>query len=397
MHCHSDKEPLLHFRIYCYPWDLVDEGVSRVMGNFVRWGLDTASVSPAYHRAQCLNPRNPKRKTFVAEQSYVYFEPKASGYEAIGITPEPSPDGSRWFHEVAATAHTLGQPVSAWMVGLHYSPHFRQYSRYWCHNVFGEPYPLSLCPSHVEVQSYLVALAADVRDQFGVSEIELESFNWDRFFNSTHELHDRIGVSLGPIDNLALSLCFCVACVTRATELDIDVGRLRAKLRTTLMETLRTGHGLQGAERDIIDHFSATCPELPLYLDLRGGVVEELVTKIDKAVDCPVSMIYYSPFLSGIDPSGLSRVCERLTLLAYSAEADMVADIASSALQTISDPGRWRVILSLFAEHVPDPDRLTQHVGVLRELGFSDIGFYNYGLASDNALECMRRAIRAYL
>lgn len=371
----------MSFRIYCYPWDLGDEGPDRVLEQIAGWGLDGINLCAAYHRFQALMPHNPVRKTIGAAQSYIYFEPDWSRY-SDRLKPELSPEGGNAFTESVEAARRQGLTVCAWLVAFHHSPGFRQFPDYWLENVFGEKYPFGLCHSYEDVQTFLANLASDLVQLYGVDEIELESAHWHRFFNIAPEIHDRIGLRLGRLDELALSLCFCPACTQKASGRGVDVERLRASLRALLAETFRTGEA--SADREV--------PDLESYLTVRADTVVELLGKIKAAVGRPVAVIYY-PFLSGHDAGRLASTIDRLVTLAYSGSPSEVQRQVQDALTALPDKTRWRVALSLFSEHVPNGTTLEKHLQELTRLGITEFAFYNYGLASPVALGRLRSAV----
>jgi hypothetical protein len=379
------------FRIYCYPWDLGDEGPDRALEQIAGWGLDGINLCAAYHRFQAIMPHNPVRKTIAAAQSYLYFEPDWSRY-SDRLRPQLSPEGGNAFKESVDAARRHGLKVCAWLIALHHSPGFQNFPDYWLENVFGEKYPFGLCHAYQDVQTFLANLASDLVRMYGVDELELESAHWHRFFNIAPQIHDRIGIRLGPLEELALSLCFCPACTQRASGQGIDVERLKASLRAVLAETFKTGEGKIDPEADLLADFGRKAPDLDGYLNVRADTVAELLGKIKAAAGRPVAVIYY-PVLSGHDADRLARTIDRLVTLAYSASVSEVERQVQQALTTLPDPTRWRVALSLFAEHVPNSTTLNEHLRNLSKLGITEFAFYNYGLASSTALDRLRSAI----
>jgi hypothetical protein len=347
-----------------------------------------------YHRFQAVMPHDPRRKTMVADQTYVYFDPNWERYRTSKIRPQLSPEGGQSFARSVAAAQRTGLKVRAWVVALHYSPGFRAYPDYWPENVFGEKYPAALCLSNDDVQDYFASLASDLVTGYAVDEIELESAHWLRFFNPVPQLEDRVGIRLGPLDELALSLCFCPACAARAARHSVDVERLKHFLQAMLARTLESGEGRLGAADELLDAIQPECPELRAFLEVRFETVADMLRKIRQAAGRPVAALYYSwPAISGQDPAKLAASIDNLVLMAYSSRTSRVKEVVQEALNSLNDPGRWRVALSLFRDDLSSRTTLRRHVRVLSDLGINQFAFYNYGLASLGALEDMRGAI----
>ena len=244
------------FGLYCYPWDLVDEGIEAVYQRLRELGICRVHLATTYHRFQAILPHNPVRRTLAATDSLTYYRRREPTDPALLFESD-----SRWSADLAATmelARDYGIDVCGWTIALHYAPWFRQFPQYSVRNLYGEPFPNAVCPSNPEVQAFVKWLALDVADRLGVDEIELETPSWGRFFNPVEELHDRIGVSLGPLDELALSWCFCRVCTTTAQEAGIDVHYLVDALKSDLEATFASGSGRSGPLGQLFDERRGT-------------------------------------------------------------------------------------------------------------------------------------------
>jgi hypothetical protein len=383
-------------RVYAYPWELMGGGdPAAAVEELAKAGVDTLSACPVYHRVHCVMPRNRARTTFIADASYAYFSPEPARYRNFDLSPAVHPDAAeRRYGAIVDAARRRGLGISAWVIALHYSPHFARYRGLWTRNLWGEPNPESICPSNPDVPGYLGALSADLLEQFGVEEIELETPHWDVFFNSVHGIHERIGVTFDPVDVLALSLCFCAACTAGAQQAGVDVDGLRAELAAKIDDTLRSGRGsLSTASADEKAAWVAGSPDLSAFLDFRRGVITRLVTTVQQSVTCPVSVMYDPWDGYALDATTLGRLGVRLTGLTYSPDSEVVRDRARALMRDLPRASDWRFVLSLFARDLPGPDILREHVAALGELGISDIGFYNTSLAAGEGMAALRRAL----
>lgn len=383
-------------RVYSYPWELMRDGdPTAAVEELAEAGVDTLSVCPVYHRVRCVMPRNRARRTFIADRSYAYFSPAPDRYRDLELAPAAHPDPvERSYGSIVDAARRRGLGISAWIIALHYSPHFSRYRGLWTRNVWGEPNPESVCPSNPDVPRYLAALSSDVREQFRVEEIELETPHWDVFFNSVHGIHERIGVSFDPVDVLALSLCFCAACTAGAQQVGVDVEGLRAHLVAKLDETLRSGRGsLLSGSADDNAAWVADCLGLPAFLDFRRSVITRLVATVQESVSCPVSLMYDPWDGYALDATALGALGVGLTGLTYSSDSNAVRDRATALMRELPGASDWRFVLSLFARDLPAPDVLRQHIATLVDLGVSDIGYYNSSLAAGEGMSALRQAL----
>ncbi len=380
------------FGLYCYPWDLVDEGIEAVYQRLRELGICRVHLATTYHRFQAILPHNPVRRTLAATDSLTYYRRHEPTDPALLFESD-----SRWSADLAATmelARDYGIDVCGWTIALHYAPWFRQFPQYSVRNLYGEPFPNAVCPSNPEVQAFVKWLALDVADRLGVDEIELETPSWGRFFNPVEELHDRIGVSLGPLDELALSWCFCRVCTTTAQEAGIDVHYLVDALKSDLEATFASGSGRSGPLGQLFDERAERLPELKQYAALRSRIVASLLADVQTACPVPVSTIVYSPLATGMDPLAVQQSIARPSAQGYTADTNEMARLVESLAPDRQSRRAWRVVLSLFHNCAPSAETLDKHLAQLRDLDVTDVSFYNYGLASTTALTNMSRAIR---
>jgi hypothetical protein len=378
--------------VYCYPWDLADEGPDTVCRALRELGASRLHLAATYHRFNALLPHNPARRIASASDSMAYFDWAVDG-TANRVSLIAHPEWSRYFAEGVKAAHAAGLSVSAWVVALHYAPRFRKYPDYAVRNLYGDVFAEGLCPSHDAVQDYLLQIAVQLTEHYGVEEIDLESPGWDRFFNSIHGIHERVGVSLGPLDELALSWCFCNACKHRAEAEGIDVEKVRSTLAYGLKETLRRGRGQTGDLAVLFRDCADEVPECKAYALSRARTLLALMTDIRVAAQCDVSTIVYEPLFTGLDPTVISAGVDTLSITAYTADPEEVRRFVTDVRSGVDVSARWRVILSLFERDAPSRTTLQNHLNCLASLDIEDVSFYNYGLASETALERLRGAL----
>lgn len=382
------------FGLYCYPWDLIDEGAAAVYQRIRDWGINRLQIATTYHRFQAVLPHNPIRHTLVSGDTRTYYRRRDATDPELLFESDP-----RWSDDLAAAvelARDFDIKVSGWTIALHYAPWFRQFPQYSVRNLYGESFPTAVCPSHPDVRAFVKWLALDVAERLRVDEVELETPSWGRFFNPVQELHDRIGVSLGPLDELALSWCFCPRCTAAGHDAGIDVDSLVAGLRADLAATFASGSGRQGPLRQLFGERAARLPELAQYAELRSRTVGSMLADVQAACPVPVSAVVYAPLATGLDPATVQQSIAQPSAQGYTADTDDLASMVGDLVPAGQLGKGWRVALSLFEECAPSSHTLHRHLDRLGELGATDVSFYNYGLAPTAVLEQMGAAIRHY-
>ena len=79
---------MIHTTMWIYPWDLIDEGVDRVVGFLKeKIGLDAISLSSVYHSYDALRTHMPEPTSLVSSEAAIYFQPELGLYRD---TPDPA-------------------------------------------------------------------------------------------------------------------------------------------------------------------------------------------------------------------------------------------------------------------------------------------------------------------
>src|SRR5262245_66207379 len=69
--------------MYAYPWDLADEGVSKVTGHVEALGLNAITIAGSYHAGKFLRPHGSSGRVYFPEDGTIYFNADSSAYGSI--------------------------------------------------------------------------------------------------------------------------------------------------------------------------------------------------------------------------------------------------------------------------------------------------------------------------
>ena len=104
--------------IYAYAWNLVDEGVSEVIGTVAALGINTITVAGSYHAGKFLHPHGRSGKVVFPEDGTVYFNADPARYGTIKPILNSLVRERDVLREIAGTSQ-IGANV--WLVLLHNS------------------------------------------------------------------------------------------------------------------------------------------------------------------------------------------------------------------------------------------------------------------------------------
>lgn len=377
---------------WCYPWDLLDEGVDVVLDRLVgEVGADALSVATTYHSVSQFRPHTDVAPRRWSHPAAAHFQPQMARYANTRIKPIPA----SWMKSrnplelIAGRCERRNVALRAWTVGCHGSALAERYPDAACKGVFEERSTTWLCPACPDVREYVASLVADLSANYRLAAVELESadFGWPH----THG-HEKSGLSIGPIEALLLSLCFCESCGQAAADAGVDSLMVQRSVQVHLEPTLS---GMPARDQSLED-FVRRDSMLAAYLSVRKSAVTALLDTVRRRTELPI--VLHVPFdatISGVDLTEAARRVDAMVLPAWS--SDLGVDIAPrlAELRDILDgPQRiergFHCTRPAFAEGA----NLVRVVHAAVAAGHDTIGFYNYGIAPGECLQWARQAIR---
>jgi hypothetical protein len=226
-------------------------------------------------------PHNPVRRTYFPQPGALYFSPGA--WHAEHPLPPPiSPLSSDWngfWLNLSQRARSRGIALCAWMPVLHNSGIGTARPDVAVKNAWGDTITHTLCPSHYNVRDLVLRVVKNVVEIGVFDRILLESIEYLGLRHDHH--HEVIGVPLDPDIELMASLCFCDACLERATADGINGASVRNWVRGIV------DAALTGATRQSLDWTGIAAGAdgaLGDWLDLRRRTVSELVVETARAI-----------------------------------------------------------------------------------------------------------------
>ena len=386
--------------LYAFASDLVDEGVSQVLGERERLTIPRLSVAFAYHQARDVTPHAGSKPRLRYRLDGVFFDPDPALWGDLLLQPRLQPLDQR-----QALAELLDRStgnVEAWTVFLHNSGLGEDHPTVATLTCFGDRIVSNLCPSNPDVVAYSIALASDIASR-GV-DIVAEALSAQTFGHGSHHERSFAPVSAGA--EALFGLCFCEHCSNRATALGADVELLRLRVSehvqgewsgsTPPIEVTRAA--LAGAVGD----------DVLLLMAARENAVTELAEKVAAAVHAhgqSLSFMDLTGAVLGYDdgrPIGAPAAEQSWRIAIDAAAASAHAD-SYSILGYVRDPQRLhddvasyvrvlgatplRVILRPGFPDTESLEALTAKVEACLAAGAAAVDFYNYGMYDRSILD----------
>jgi hypothetical protein len=387
--------------LWIYPWDILDAGIEETVRRARdEWGLTALSLTSSYHSAKFLLPRRSHRRVFLSGGSAVYFRPDEAAYADTPLRPVVTPDESLLdvLDRTAAACRREGLGLRAWTVGLHNSRLGETHPDATEENVFGDRYPWALCPCHPDVRAYLVALVRDLATNHDLDAIDLESTGFHGVVHGHH--HELTGITLGPLEEFLLGLCFCRPCLARAASVGVDGEGVRQEIRALLEARFAEEATMPPPDpadlRPVLAHLFAW-PSLAAFVRTRLATVTSLVDQIKQEALAGTTTTlaltattFVKPvanaWLEGMDLRGLSAVADEIIALSYFHDPRAVAADVRLARELCGGAEKVVVGLSLLAPATTDAANLRAKVDAARATGAAKFSFYNFGFLSEARL-----------
>ncbi|MCW6510935.1 hypothetical protein [Lichenifustis flavocetrariae] len=390
----------MHASMWTYPWDVQDLSADTVMHEFAEAGLDTISLATSYHAGRFLQPRSPVRKSYYPEDGTIYFRPTPSRWADARLQPEVASvvQEGDVLADLIRRRDAGGLRVSAWTVCLHNSRLGLLHPEAVTRNAFGDPNYFNLCPSHPEARAYVRNLVADLSATYKPDVIELESPSFMGFAHGYH--HEKDGVGLTAEDDFLLSLCFCPACLARASAAGVDGEKARSTVRRWITDACeRPVPAPRWPEFPVngLDVFRSH-PEVEAFVRWRFEPVTTLLRELRDAAD-PASRLVLidlkDGWLGGCDIAEAAKALDGVILCAYDMDPATVSRTVSEGRRAVGPDKILGTGFRVFYPEMTSAADLAVRAAAAREAGVDSINFYNYGLIPKRRLEWVSEACRA--
>ena len=111
------------FALFCYPWDLIDEGYDAIIDAVKRSGLNSIYVTVNYHSGMFFLPHSKKRKIYFPEPGALYFNPSKWHKNHTFQSPisNLTENWTKFWEELSNKCKQNNINLCAWMLGTHNS------------------------------------------------------------------------------------------------------------------------------------------------------------------------------------------------------------------------------------------------------------------------------------
>jgi hypothetical protein len=363
--------------IWLGAWDVNGRQAGQLLDELTALGVDSCSLSMAYHGGRLLLGNHPRRVVYEQPLSGLFFEAQLDRF----APPKPAiAEEAAAVRTFLAAAARRGFPVEAWTVLCHNDRLGSLDSSLCLENAFGERYSYALCPANPRVQDYCAELCRQIAEIEGISGIDLEAASFMGYEHAS--LHDKCGAHLAGSMRELLSVCLCPYC--RA-----GLGAAAEPAAAQVREQVR--HALRGGE-------AAPLPE-DLAIELLAHRDRAQITLL-RAVRAAVGATRLNLRLAGsrtftggkcsLPATEALTVADEITCTFF---GDTEAQL-EQGLSRLPEPARAGIVF-----HGPDCSTagdVVRRIALVRASRATGVSLYGYSLAQNRHLEWLRMALEAY-
>ena len=219
--------------LFCYPWDVIDEGYDAIIDAVKRSGLNAIYITVNYHSGMFFLPHSKKRKIYFPEPGALYFNPSSwhNNHSFQSPISNLTENWSQFWEELSNQCKKNNIKLCAWMLGTHNSGIGNNYPNTSVYNAWGDPITHSLCPFNSDVVDHFINLSRDVVNLGVFDKILIESLEYLPLRHGHH--HEVIGVDFSADIDFIMSLNFSNKCLETLKQKNIDGEMIRNWVKKT--------------------------------------------------------------------------------------------------------------------------------------------------------------------
>lgn len=380
--------------LYCYLWDLVDEGIDEVLARLKgEAGITGICVAVHHPGIDQLRPHKAASPRRFRSAGGAQFQPDTARYTSTRMRPVVAD----WLHKgkrnplkaVADVCDKHKLSLRAWVACCDSAVTAARYEANCVKDVLDQPNLAWLCPINLDVREYLATLVEDLSENYPFDAIELEQVAFPIDQQSSHP--STIGFACGETGDWLGGLCFCESCRQMAARDGIDVADAANVAREHLEHILATGEPLTQP----VAEFVAKHSPLQDFVDWRCKQITSLIQTIKRS--CRNRLVIHhsgEPFQAATVFPDIAAYCDALLAECREVDAHSITQLIQTVTKDAGSIDRVELSLSACTPPCPDSTTLVRSMKHIAELGARSVSISNYGLIPISRLEWIRQAIR---
>ncbi len=294
--------------IYCYPWDVLDEGINEVLDRLHdQVGATGLTLVTVGDEEEQFRPHQSAEPRIFRTAGGVYFQPNEPYYQATRLKP-PVWDQHRKMDVLAKISEACASRQLDLRLNVSLFSSRRLVAKHpevACKNAYGLSARVSMCAINPDVQQNLVSLLRDLSDYDDVSAIVLDEVECPSATDPEPYVQAMAMFDTDVTD--LLSICFCESCLQTADREGIDGQAAQRCSRAVLDRLSQEGVPKDWAMKDLLEDN----PPVARYVEWAEAALLELFGRLREVVGKSLILNFRDASRSFID---LGRAAELFAL-----------------------------------------------------------------------------------
>ena len=374
---------------WCYPWDLLDDGldaaVARLSGEIGVTGLTVAAVTAS---VDAVRPRI--RPVRVRQPAAAHFRPDPTKYGATRIRPGgvSSKSGRNPLDLIAKAAGRSGLRLRARLTLFDNAALAQRHPMAACVDAYGQPSAARLCTNNPDVREYALAVIDDLTSHYPLSAIELESSDFAG--RAASFASSECGVEPTEALSALLALCFCAACRQRADDAGLDPETVARSVRELADRVFHLDPTAPKSWIDVMESDDRT----RAFAEGHSSASVRLVQTICNRAATPIVMHVVAAGRQNALDVAAARICHAVSIVPTRADGVSGAADLAGFISRCGGPERVEIGLAVHPPVTTDGPTLVRAVQHWVRAGHRTLGLSHYGMAPEPSLDWVRRALR---
>lgn len=381
------------FYMYCFPWDLEDEGLEESIGRLAgEIGVDGINVAATTSEILQYRPRKPLDKRVFKTEAGAHFQPDKKFYSSCRIKPHPAAwmKSRNALDRIVKVCEKEKLKVRASINCCVGRSMVERYTFAACVNALGLTSEWVLCPSHPDVGDYLRSMAGDLSSNYGLDAIEVTNLRRDDVFFDFSD-HSLVRHAPTKVVELLMGICTCSSCGRHVSMQQEVLEATLSFARSRIVNWLDDPPADRASRSELL----AAEQGIAAYVQSQLSSIVETLGTIKSASKCQVTTRYEGGLaLDPIDCSS-AKVIEHVDRIVLdSRSVDRQPNWLASILAKESESSKFEIAINTRSDRVEAAPDLVSTTYRLANRSFHTISYDGYDLATQPMLDAIRQAIR---
>ncbi len=379
--------------IYCYPWDLLDEGIDEVLDRLQdRVGATGLTLVTASDEIEQFRPRPGVEPRIYRTTGGIYFQPNDQNYQATRLKPPVWEQHRKMDVLARISEHSADRRLD---LRLSISPFcsrrlVNKHPEVACKNAYGIASRGVMCPVNPDVREYLLSMVRDLAAYDNASAIVLDEVQTPA---ATDPLPYVQALAMFDSDvTTLLNICFCESCLQAADRSGVDG---QAALRCTRSVLDRLSQETTPEDWTMVERVEAN-PPIAQYLNWADSSLLDLFKRLTEVSSKSVILNFHNAGRSFADmhiAPDLFAVADKIIVDAADMEG-IIGELSRGEAPAPASVQQMELLLGMDEGSIDEAPEVVRQLTWAAEAGAAGTTVTHYGALFEHHLDWIHQGLR---